>query len=150
LIKGNAMGDNFSDKIKQLRVKYLGDKAANSESGKVVKAKSFAFAVRVVKLRQYLNKEKKEYSMSGQLQDAGTSVGSNIREAYRGESGPDFVHKLGVSLKECNESQYWLELLYATSYLTEAEFESIYVDALELDKIITSIILTKKSNLAKK
>ncbi len=133
-----------------LRIKYLGEKVANSESGKVVKAKSFAFAIRAVKLRQYLNQEKKEYSMSAQLQDAGTSVGANVREAYRGESGPDFVHKLGVSLKECNESQYWLELLFATEYLTEAEFESMYVDALELDNIITSIILTKKRNMAKK
>jgi four helix bundle protein len=88
--------------------------------------------------------------MSAQLQDAGTSVGANVREAYRGESGPDFVHKLGVSLKECNESQYWLELLFATEYLTEVEFESMYVDALELDNIITSIILTKKRNMAKK
>ncbi len=117
-------------KIKLLRLKQLGDKVANSESGKVVKEKSFAFAVRVVKLRQYLNKEKKEYSLSSQLQDAGTSIGANVREAYRGESGPDFVHKLGIGLKECNESQYWLELLFATDYLTESEFESMYVNAL--------------------
>ncbi len=144
------MGNDKLSKIKHLRIKYLGEKVANTESGKVVKERSFAFAVRVVKLRQYLNKEKKEYSLSGQLQDAGTSIGANVREAYRGESGPDFVHKMGVSQKECNESQFWLELLFATDYLTEAEFESIYTDALELDNIVTSIILTKKRNMAKK
>ncbi|MBK9014318.1 MAG: four helix bundle protein [Saprospiraceae bacterium] len=136
-------------KIKQLRLKHLGEKVANSESGKVVKEKSFSFAIRVVKLRQYLNQEKKEYSMSGQLQRSGTSIGANVREAYRGESDPDFVHKLGVSLKECNESQYWLELLFATEFVTESEFESIYTDALALDNIITSIILTK-TNMTKK
>ncbi len=139
-----------TDKVKQLRLKHLGEKVANSESGKVVKAKSFAFAVRVVKLRQYLNQKKKEYSMSVQLQDAATSIGANVREAYRGESGPDFVHKMSISQKECNESQFWLEILYATEYLTEPEFESIYVDNLELDNIITSIILTKKKNMVKK
>ena len=138
------------NKIKLLRIKHLGEKVGNTESGKVIKERSFAFAVRVVKLRQYLNKEKKEYSMSSQLQDAGTSVGANVREAYRGESGPDFVHKMAISQKECNESQFWLELLFATDYLAEAEFESIYKDALELDNIITSIILTKKRNMAKK
>ena len=127
----------------------MGVKAANAESGRIVKDKSFAFAVRIVKLREFLVKEKKEFSMSGQLQDAGTSIGSNIREAYRGESGADFVHKLGISLKECSESQFWLELLFTTNYLNEQEFESVYTDALELDKIITSIILTKKQNLKK-
>ncbi len=137
-------------KIKQLRLKHLGEKVANSESGKVVKEKSFAFAIRGVKLKQYLNHEKKEFSMSGQLQRSGTSIGANVREAYRGESDPDFVHKLGVSLKECNESQYWLELLFAAEFVTEPEFESIYTDALALDNIITSIILTKKRNMTKK
>ncbi len=102
------------NKIKQLRIRHLGEKVANSESGKVVQAKSFAFAMRVVELKQYLNQEKKEFTLSGQLQRSGTSIGANVREAYRGESDPDFVHKLGVSLKECNESQYWLELLFTT------------------------------------
>jgi four helix bundle protein len=139
-----------TNKIQQLRLKYLGEKVANSESGKVIKAKSFAFAVRVVKLRQYLNQVKKEYSMSGQLQNAATSIGANVREAYRGVSGPDFVNKMAISQKECNESQYWLELLFATEYLTEAEFKSIYINSLELDNIITSIILTKKQNMVKK
>jgi four helix bundle protein len=143
------MRDSKLEKIKHLRIKHLGEKVANTESGKVVKEKSFAFAIRVVKLRQYLNQEKKEYAMSSQLQDAATSVGANVREAYRGESGPDFIHKMAVSQKECNESQYWLELLFSTEYLTEPEFESIYIDALELDNIITSIILTKKRNMRK-
>ena len=76
------------NKIKLLRIKHLGEKVGNTESGKVIKERSFAFAVRVVKLRQYLNKEKKEYSMSSQLQDAGTSVGANVREAYRERAVP--------------------------------------------------------------
>ena len=141
--------ENKLAKIKSLRVKLLGDKIANAESGKIVKEKSFAFAIRIVKLRKYLVEEKKEFTLSGQLQDAGTSIGANVREAYRAESGPDFIHKLGVSLKECAESQFWLELLFVTSYITEQEFESMYTDAIALDKIITSIILTRKQNTGK-
>ncbi len=98
----------------------------------VVKVKSFAFAVRIVNLHKILTVERKEYVMSKQLLRSGTSVGANIREALNGESRADFVHKLAISQKECDETLYWLELLKETHYLKEKEFSSIHKDAAEL------------------
>jgi four helix bundle protein len=87
--------------------------------------KSFAFAIRVVKLYQYMIEQKREFVMSKQLLRCGTSVGANVREAQNAESRSDFVHKYGVAQKEADESIYWLELLLATDYLSEKEFKSI-------------------------
>ncbi|HAA12185.1 MAG TPA: four helix bundle protein [Cytophagales bacterium] len=112
-----------------------------------VKSKSFRFAVRVVKLSQYLTDEKKEYTLSKQLLRSGTAVGALYREAEHAESTADFIHKLAIAQKECNETLYWLELHHATEYLTESEFSSIHQDALELKKMITAIIKTTKRNL---
>jgi four helix bundle protein len=112
--------------------------------------KSFSFALRVVKLYQYLTTVKKEFVMSKQLLKSGTSVGSNVRESKNAESGLDFIHKLAVSQKECDESMYWLELLNAAEYINGQEFTSMHKDADELLKIIKSSILTKKQNLKKK
>ena len=84
--------------------------------------------------------------MSRQLIRSGTSVGANIREAYNAELDADFIHKLGIAQKECDETCYWLELLKATNYLDENQFTSIHADAEALLKIIKSVILTKKKN----
>jgi four helix bundle protein len=116
----------------------------------VIVDKSFAFAVRIVKLYQFLSIEKKEFVLSKQLLRCGTSVGANIREAHSAESKPNFIHKMGISQKEISETIYWLDLLSATGYLKQKEFESIKTDAEELSKIIRSIILTTKQNLNKK
>ncbi len=113
----------------------------------VVKNKSFAFAVRVVKLYRYLVDEKKEYVLSKQLLRSGTSVGAMVREAEHAESKNDFTHKLAIAQKEINESIYWLELLKETNYLTATEFESIHQDAVEVIKLITAIIKSTRSNL---
>jgi four helix bundle protein len=113
----------------------------------IIRDKSFAFAIRIVKLYQYLVSNKKEFVMSKQILKSGTSIGANIREAYNAESDKDFIHKLGIAQKECDETVYWLELLYATDYLTESEFSSIHNECSELLKIIRSIILTKKQNI---
>lgn len=113
----------------------------------IIRDKSFAFAIRIVKLYQYLVSNKKEFIMSKQILKSGTSIGANIREAYNAESDKDFIHKLGIAQKECDETAYWLELLYATDYLTESEFSSINNECSELLKIIRSIILTKKQNI---
>ena len=110
----------------------------------IVKLKSFGFAVRVIRLYQHLSSTKKEFVLSKQLLRSGTSVGANVREAHNAESNNDFIHKLGIAQKECDETIYWLELLKETDYLTEKEFESIIVDAQEILKIIKSIILTMK------
>ncbi len=113
----------------------------------VVKVKSFAFAVRVVKLYQYLCTEKREFVLSKQLLRSGTSVGAMVREAEHAESKADFKHKMGIAQKEINESIYWLELLKATEYLTKDQFESIHADAVEIIKLVTSIIKTTKANI---
>ncbi len=112
-----------------------------------IKNKSFAFAVRIVRLYQYLQSEKKEFVLSKQLLRSGTSVGAMVREAEHSESKPDFIHKLAIAQKEINETIYWLELLQATDYLNLNEFESINTDAVELIKIITIIIKNTKRNL---
>lgn len=112
----------------------------------IVKNKSFAFAIRVVKLYQYLCSDKKEYILSKQLLRSGTSVGAMVREAEHGQSTADFIHKMAIAQKEINETIYWLELLNATDYLTLEQFESINTDAVEIIKLITSIIKSVKSN----
>ncbi len=73
-----------------------------------------------------------------------------VREAANAESGLDFIHKLAVAQKEIGETQYWLELLYETDFLTEKEFQSIHADTEEVMKLLRSSILTKKKNMAAK
>lgn len=111
-----------------------------------MKEKSFAFAIRVVKAYKFLNSEHKEYVISKQLLRSGTAIGALYREAEHAESKKDFVHKMAIAQKECNETMYWLELLSATDYLDKKAFESLYEDAKELIKLITSIIKTAKLN----
>ena len=113
----------------------------------IIKTKSYAFAVRIVKLYQYLNREKKEFVLSKQLLRCGTSVGALVREAEYAESKLDFKHKLCVAQKEINETIYWLDLLKDTNYLMPKQYVSIQKDAVEVIKIITSIIRTLKSTV---
>ena len=113
----------------------------------VIKNKSFEFAIRIVKLYQYLCNDKKEFVLSKQLLRSGTSVGAMVRESEHSESKADFIHKLSIAQKEINETIYWLELLKATDYLTKEQFESINNNATEIIKLITSIIKTAKSNI---
>ncbi len=112
-----------------------------------IKIKSFDFAVRVIRLYKILISERKEYVMSKQLLRSGTSVGANVREARNAESKADFIHKLAIAQKECDESRYWLELLHKTEYINKIEFESLHNDATEVLKLIKSIIVTTKRNL---
>ena len=111
----------------------------------IICEKSKTFALRIVKLYQYLCDEKHEYVLSRQLLKSGTSIGANTREARRGQSTPDFYAKLTIALKEADETEYWLELLYGGGYLDEREFNSIYTDAEELIKLLVSITKTLKS-----
>ncbi len=101
--------------------------------------KSKKFALRIIKLYQYLTETKNEYVMSKQILRCGTSVGANIREAIRAQSKPDFYTKLYISLKEAEESLYWLELLYEAEYIEKSHFDSIYTDAEEIVKILVAI-----------
>lgn len=113
----------------------------------IIKEKSLAFAVRVVRLYQYLLSEKKEYVMSKQLLRSGTAIGALYREAEQAESKADFVHKMAIAQKECNETLYWLELLKETDYLISEQYDSINEDAISLIKLITSIIKTTKKSM---
>jgi len=111
----------------------------------IVRDKSFGFAVRIVNLYRVLTGERKEFVLCKQLLRSGTSIGANVREASNAESKADFNHKLAIAQKECDESCYWLELLYETKYIDNLEFESMHNDAVELLKILRSIILTSKN-----
>lgn len=115
-------------------------------SESIVKRKSFELAIRGVNFYKYLVTEKKEFIMSKQFMRSITSVGANVREAVNAQSKPDFIHKLSIAQKECDESLYWLELLKETNYIYEMEFESIYQQNNEVLKIIRSIIITSKKN----
>jgi four helix bundle protein len=115
-----------------------------NDSGNAIKDKSFAFAVRIVNLYKLLVGQRKEFVMSKQLLRSGTSVGANVREAINAESRADFIHKLAIAQKECDESLYWIELLKETNYINSVEFNSINKDATEILKIIRSIILSSK------
>jgi len=111
--------------------------------------RSFAFAVRIVKLYQHLL-DKKEFVLSKQMLRSGTSIGANIREAQNAESKNDFIHKLAISQKECEETMYWLELLQETNFLTKYEFDAINKDAQEILKMLRSAILTAKNKTRNK
>jgi four helix bundle protein len=113
-----------------------------------LKEKTFDFALRIVKLYKYLCSEHNEYIISKQLLRSGTSIGAMQRESEHAESKPDFIHKLSIAQKECNESLYWIELLYRSEYMTEEAFVSINADAEEIMKLITSIIKKMKSSIS--
>ena len=110
----------------------------------ILKDKSKAFALRVIRLYKFLCEEKKEYILSKQLLRSGTSIGANIAEAFYGQSEADFVSKLSIAQKETGETMYWLELLHESEYLRQNEYDIIYSDAEELIKLLTSSIKTVK------
>jgi four helix bundle protein len=116
----------------------------------IVKNKSFEFAIRIVKLYRYLQSEKNEFVLSKQLLRSGTAVGAMISESEHSESKIDFIHKLSIAQKEINESIYWIELLKATDLLSKEEFDGIYIDALEIIKLITIIIKSSKLTINNK
>ena len=101
--------------------------------------------MRIVKVYEYLCSEKKEYTMSKQLLRSGTSIGANIAESQQAQSRPDFISKLNITLKEAVETNYRLRLLYATNFLSNAEFSSIMDDCREIEKLLTAILESTKS-----
>lgn len=111
--------------------------------------KSKAFAVRIIKMYQFLCEEKHEYILSKQVLRSGTSIGANIREAKRAQSTADFNAKLFISLKEAEETEYWLELLVETDYITTEMYDSIYSDCEEIIKILVASTKTIKENKSK-
>ena len=115
------------------------------KSDNIVLDKSFNFAVRIVKLYKHLRCALDERVLSAQVLKSGTSIGANIREALRGQSRNDFMSKMNIALKESYETEYWIELLYRTEYISEVEYNSIFPECRELTNILSQIILTTKS-----
>ena len=114
----------------------------------ILQEKSFAFAVRIVKLYKYLCEEKKEFVLSKQVLRSGTSIGANIEEAIGGQSDKDFLSKISISYKEARETIYWLKLLLATNYILPEQAESMLHDADEICKILAKIKKTTTDKIS--
>jgi four helix bundle protein len=112
----------------------------------VVQIKSYAFAVRIVKVFNYLSEQRKEYVLSKQLLRCGTSIGANIEEAIGGQSEKDFFAKLTISYKEARETHYWIRLLEDTDYLSVEEADNLLKDVDEPLRIIGSIQKTLRNS----
>lgn len=113
----------------------------------IVFEKSKVFSIRIIKLYKHLCESKSEYVLSKQLLRSGTSIGANIAEAECAFSKKDFLAKMYIAYKECSETKYWLELLYATEYLTQKEYDSILFDCTELMKLLTAITKTTRNQI---
>lgn len=109
--------------------------------------KSYDFAIRIVNMVKYIKCSEKEYALTNQVLRSGTAIGALIREAEYAQSTSDFINKLSIALKECNETLYWLNLLEDTSYIGEKEAQSIISDCRELlAMLITSVKTAKQRN----
>ena len=117
-----------------------------SDFGHLLEDKCMNFSIRIIGLCRFLNEEKHEYRIADQMFRSGTSIGANIAEAQCAISKKDFIAKLYISLKESNETLYWLRLLQRTQYITNKQYESVYKDCEELNRMLVSI--TKKKTMA--
>ena len=108
--------------------------------------KSKNFAIRIINLSKFLNNEKKEYTLSNQILRSGTSIGANIKEANYAQTKKEFIAKMQISLKEASETEYWLELLFATDFISENQFKSLSNECSELIKLLISTLKTSKNN----
>lgn len=106
--------------------------------------KSFAFALRIVRLNRYLIEEKKEFVLSKELLVAGTHIGKHIKEAVDAETRQTFINEMAVARRKASETEYWLQLLYQSDYLTEKAFNSINADREAVFALLTSIVKTSK------
>ena len=111
----------------------------------ILKSKSMAFARRIVRLYQYLTREKHEYVMLKQLLRSGTSIGANIAEAVYGSSRKDFVAKLYIAEKEASKTLYWLELMNSCDYISDTPYQSIRQDCQELLAMLAASIKSCES-----
>ena len=105
----------------------------------IIENRSFEYAVRIIRLYQYLTNEKKEYVLSKQILRCGTSIGANVAEAQKGQSRADFNAKMNIALKEANETHYWLRLLHRTDYINDKEFASMESEIREIISILAAI-----------
>ncbi len=110
--------------------------------GNTVKAKSYAFAIRVVNLCKWLSANKNEHVLSKQLLRCGTSIGANVEEACGSYSEKEFAAKIQIAFKEALETRYWLRLMHDTGFVETAGFESVSTDCEELVRILSAITKT--------
>ncbi len=116
----------------------------------IIAKKTYAFALRIIKLFKIVSETKKEFVLSKQVLRSGTAIGALIREAEHGQSKADFLSKMSIALKEANETDYWLMLLKDSEYLSEKEYNSISADCTEIISILISIVKTTKTTVVKK
>jgi len=109
-----------------------------------IRDKSKSFAIRIVHLSQYLQDKFHEFVLSRQVLKSGTSIGANVRESRNAQSISDFISKLEIALKESDETEYWLEILHETKYISDDEFDSMIKDNKELTAMLVSIVKSSK------
>ena len=114
------------------------------KSNNLIHDLSKAFAVRIVRLSQFLQNEHHEYVLSWQILKSGTSIGANVREIHNAQSKADFINKLNIALKESDETDYWLELLFLTDYLDQEYYDSLVSDNKYITAVLTNIIKSCK------
>jgi four helix bundle protein len=131
----------------ELRMKFL---VLRDMKDNVIKEKSYAFALRVIKAYRYLHREQREFVLSKQMLRSGTAIGALVREAEHAQSKADFISKMSIALKEANETAYWLMLLKDSDFIDGKSFLSIYGDCDELISLLVSIVKTSKSHDEKK
>jgi len=112
----------------------------------IIKTKSFNFALKVIEIYKTIIKSKKEYVISKQFLRSGTAIGALISEAQQAESKADFIHKLSVAIKEANETDYWINVLFSSGYIERENYYAIAADINEILCLLTSIIKTSKQN----
>ena len=115
----------------------------------IVRNKSKDFALRIIHLYEYLKEQKREYVISKQILRSGTSIGANLAEQEFAVSEADYLNKTSISLKECAETAYWLELLYEANYISLKEYENIQKDCSEIIKILIAIVKNLKTKKLK-
>lgn len=118
-----------------------------NEKDKLYREKFMSFAIKMVNLKKYLNEQKHEYNIADQIQRSGTAIGAIHREATFAESDLDFIHKLSMAQKECNETLYWLELLNETQYISKEQFNSLYIEAEEIMHMLSASIMTMRNRI---
>jgi four helix bundle protein len=148
LAEGQRPGASLPLPPKWGKIQELGEKRFMGDDNTAL-SKSKKFAIKIVNLYKYLSQGQKEFILSKQLLRAGTSIGANLAEAECAMSKRDFLAKVYISFKECSETKYWLELLLAAEFITEEEYNNIFPDCAELQKMLSSTTKTLREQLAK-
>lgn len=113
----------------------------------IIHRKSFDFALKIIRISKSLEKVEKEFVLSTQLLRSGTAIGAMVREAEHAESKKDFIHKMSISLKEANETRYWLDLLFGSDLLDKSVYTEINDEVVQIIRLLASIVKSSKLNV---